>query len=245
MARTQLCLGVGGRFSLLLLLQLGFQLHHLCPGGELEGQPSPKPSSDLGSCQTRVKLKQQQRPSPQLEETLNNTSLVGPFVPVITHSHRWEPDTGHLAQTRADRAQPIDVKNSCSLGNAGERTGPFPCFLLLRGHCKRRFENPFCPARRFCGAVLPGGNRWYELSPFFARVLRTFLLLFEHWRRLPGEAVESPFVEMLRSCVGTVLGTRLEQGVGPGDPSDAPQPGVFVVTTGAAASGAVYRGDRV
>jgi len=49
-----LCLGVGGRFSPLLLLQLGIQLHPLCP------QPAQNPSSDLGSCQTCVRITESQ-----------------------------------------------------------------------------------------------------------------------------------------------------------------------------------------
>ena len=51
---------------------------------------------------------------------------------------------------------------------------------------------------------------------------------------------------MLRSCLGMVLGAwlwvaLLEQGVGPGDPRGASslnQPGIFMVTTEAAVSGA-------
>jgi len=46
----------------------------------------------------------------------------------------------------------------------------------------------------------------------------------KRWHRLPREVVESPSLEILKSCLDMVLGnwlnkqvTLLEQGVGPGD----------------------------
>jgi len=39
----------------------------------------------------------------------------------------------------------------------------------------------------------------------------------KHWHKLPREVVESPFSEILKNCLDTVLGNLLEQGVGAED----------------------------
>lgn len=72
-------------------------------------------------------------------------------------------------------------------------------------------------------SVVPGDRtrQWTQTEAQEVHPIRKHFCtvsMVQHGHRLPREVVESPFLEITKICLDTVLGNLLEQEVGPGDP---------------------------